>query len=228
MTGRIFQKRAFKIFIFLIVLTLGGFLFYKQTTMPKIPENFESQKFTTTKNEVLIGVISDTHIPERADSLPKEVFKIFQNVDLILHSGDIVNLQTLERLKKIAPTIAVEGNMDFPEVKEKLPKVIGLEVFSFRIAILHSPIPTWTLSHFNWLQEMAVKKLAKEQNFDILIFGHTHRPLLKELDVSGKGFLLLNPGSPTFPFFFEPSVAILKITKDSFKAEIIHLEKRIK
>ena len=196
--------------------------------MPKIPEKFKpveiSKEILKNKKEISIGVISDTHVPTRAETLPEKIENEFRNVDLILHAGDLVNLETLEKLKKIAPTIAVEGNMDFSEVKENLPEAIELQIFNFKIAILHSPIPSWTISHFNWLQQIAVKKLAKERDFDILIFGHTHRPLLKKLNVNGKKFLLLNPGSPTDPFFISPSVAILKITQNSFEAKIIYLK----
>jgi len=224
----LFRKRRFRVLLIVFFLiSIVIFLIYKNMTMPKIPERIEFlqiPKNTEEKEEILIGIISDTHIPTRTEVLPEEIAKLFQNVDLILHSGDIVNLETLERLKEIAPTIAVEGNMDFAEVKEKLPEAIGLQIFNFKIAVLHSPIPSWTLSHFNWLQEKFVKRLIKEKDFDILIFGHTHRTLLKELNINGKKFLLLNPGSPTDPFFTPPSVAILKITKDSFNAEVIYLK----
>ena len=223
MTGRIFQKGALKIFIFLIVLTLGGFLFYKQTTMPKILENFESHQWETAKEETLIGVISDTHIPGRAKTLPKEIREIFKGVDLIIHSGDIENLETLKELEKITQVFAVEGNMDPKETKEKLPERISVKIFNFKIGIVHSLFPFWLGSHFNWLQEKVAKKLAQNQDFDILIFGHTHRPFLKELNFEGKKVLLINPGSPTAPFFSQPSVAILKINPQNFEAKIIYL-----
>jgi len=44
---------------------------------------------------------------------------------------------------------------------------------------------------------------AKELEVDIMIFGHTHRPFLKEVG----GIVLLNPGSPTEPRFSPPSFA---------------------
>jgi putative phosphoesterase len=61
---------------------------------------------------MLIGVISDTHIPERANTIPEIVFEIFKEVDLILHAGDLVSLEVRDQLEKIAPTICVQGNMD--------------------------------------------------------------------------------------------------------------------
>lgn len=57
-----------------------------------------------------IGVISDTHIEEPEEDLPARVYEIFSGVDLILHAGDIYVPQVLDRLERIAPVTAVEGN----------------------------------------------------------------------------------------------------------------------
>ncbi|MEK6714475.1 MAG: metallophosphoesterase family protein, partial [Candidatus Omnitrophota bacterium] len=40
---------------------------------------------------MLIGVISDTHIPQSADEIPQSVFSIFKGVDLIIHAGDLTS-----------------------------------------------------------------------------------------------------------------------------------------
>ena len=58
-----------------------------------------------------IGVISDTHIPFTAEDLPEKVYEDFQNVDLILHAGDLAEESLLDKLNKVAKTIAVKGNM---------------------------------------------------------------------------------------------------------------------
>jgi len=223
MTGKVFQRKTVGIFIFLVLL-FSSLLVYKNITMPKI-QNFQIQQFETEKPEVLIGVISDTHIPSRAKILPKEIKDVLKGVDLIIHSGDVVNLETLKELEKIAPLFAVEGNMDFPETREKLPEILVLKIFNFKIGIMHSPFSFWFGSHFNWTQEKVAERLAKQENFDILIFGHTHRPYLKELNFGEKKILLINPGSPIFPFLSKASLAILKINKESFRGEIIYLKK---
>lgn len=75
-----------------------------------------------------IGVISDTHVPVRARALPGEVLRIFAGVDLILHAGDLVTLDVLDELRAIAPVFAVRGNVDHPEVQERLPAVLRIEV----------------------------------------------------------------------------------------------------
>jgi len=231
MARKFFQKITFGILVVFTVLTLGSFLIYKNTTMPEIPENFEIQQFETEKGELLIGIISDTHIPGRAEALPGEIEEIFKGVDLIIHAGDIENSETLKELEKMptvptqAPIFAVEGNIDSIEAKEKLPEGLLLKIYDWKIGIVHSPFPFWLGSHFNWTQEKVAKELVKEQNLDILIFGHTHVAFLKELNFEGKKVLLINPGSPTVPLFSKASICLLKITKDSLKGEIIFLEK---
>ncbi len=68
-----------------------------------------------------VGVISDTHVPAIARSLPAAVFEVFKGVDLILHAGDVVELSVLDELRTIAPVEAVAGNMDGSEVHLNLP-----------------------------------------------------------------------------------------------------------
>ncbi len=52
---------------------------------------------------MLIGVISDTHIPERALKIPEQVFKAFKDVELIFHAGDLVSIDVLHELENLAP-----------------------------------------------------------------------------------------------------------------------------
>ena len=61
---------------------------------------------------MLIGLISDTHIPDWARILPLNVLDAFANVDLILHAGDLTSLKAIEELEDLAPVMSVQGNMD--------------------------------------------------------------------------------------------------------------------
>ena len=58
---------------------------------------------------MLIGLISDTHIPDRARIIPQNVIDAFSDVDLILHAGDLTSLDVVEELEKIAPVMAVQS-----------------------------------------------------------------------------------------------------------------------
>ena len=59
-----------------------------------------------------IGVVADTHIPDRTRELPAEIFDHLHGVDMILHAGDVSRQIVLDRLATIAPVIAVQGNRD--------------------------------------------------------------------------------------------------------------------
>ncbi len=61
-----------------------------------------------------LGLISDTHIPDRAAELNPRVLQIFEEarVSQILHAGDIMNQTVLDELAQVAPVQAVCGNRD--------------------------------------------------------------------------------------------------------------------
>ena len=194
--------------------------------MLRIPEVFQEVELKIDKEEVLIGVISDTQITAKITDLPKEIENIFKNVNLIIHAGDVENPEFLKRLEKIAPVYAIKGNMDYGELQANLPAGILLKIYNWKIGVVHSPLSFWIGSHFNQVQEVVAEKLARKENFDILVFGHTHHPYLKEISGDKKKILLINPGSATLPFVFSDklSVGILRIKKDSFEGEIIPLK----
>jgi len=146
---------------------------------------------------VQIGIISDTHIPRRWDKIPDAVPKVFKDVDLILHAGDVGKLWVLDELGKIAPTIAVHGNDETDEARLSLPYQQLLIIGGIRILLCHSHIP-------DRVQELASRKddawtdklkrrakQAQAAGAGIYIFGHTHVPMVKQED----GVLLLNPGA---------------------------------
>ena len=85
---------------------------------------------------MLIGLISDTHIPDRRIKLPQKVLEIFEGVDLIIHAGDITTQEVLDSLNSIAPTMAVEGNNDRNSGID-LNAMETLEVDDLKIVIVH-------------------------------------------------------------------------------------------
>jgi len=161
-----------------------------------------------------VGLISDTHIPARADAMPKMVFKIFENADYIIHAGDLVKLSVLDELEQLAPVLAVHGNMDGPDVTGALPKLNSMKIFDWRIGVMHDPGVLFGMGK--------MRELTKQNGFNVFVYGHTHNPKIKW---EGKT-LYINPGSPTNPmasFIAKPSVAILKITKTTIIPEIVDI-----
>jgi len=135
-----------------------------------------------------IGVISDTHIPKAAKELPEAVCKEFQNVDMILHAGDLVEMSVFKQLCALAPTHAVCGNMDMFEVKASLPQKDTIKVSGFKIGLVHGYGAPGKI----------VETVSKEfSRVDVIVFGHSHVAFCQKQ----KKTLLFNPGSPTDKIF---------------------------
>ncbi len=79
-------------------------MFGGQALMGKVPADFKVSK--------TVGLISDTHVPKLAHTIPPRVFQIFEKVDYIIHAGDLVELAVIDELEQLAPVLAVHGNMD--------------------------------------------------------------------------------------------------------------------
>lgn len=160
---------------------------------------------------MLIGVISDTHIPERAVKIPEAVFEAFKDVEMILHAGDIVSTNVLQELENLAPTLCVQGNMD-RMYGLKLPKQEVIEVNGIQIGLNHGEV-------YPRGDTQQLKYIGMEMGVEVLITGHTHTSFIKELDK----MLLLNPGSPTVPRMSDPSIMLVDVQDNSLDARIIKI-----
>jgi putative phosphoesterase len=173
-----------------------------------------SREMANLKAFKTVGLIADTHVPARARCIPKMVFKIFENVDFIVHAGDLVRLSVIDELEQLAPVLAVHGNMDGPEVSGALPKINSLKIYGWKIGVMHDPNTLFGRGK--------MREIAKQNGFNVLVYVHTHNANLKW---EGKT-LYINPGSPTNPmasFINKPSVALLKVTKEAITPEIVHI-----
>lgn len=133
-----------------------------------------------------IGVISDTHMPRMAKKLPYELLKGLESVDLIIHAGDWSDWSVYERLTEIAPVEGVAGNADSKEIEERLGLRKLLQMEGCRIGVVHG--------HGNkGTTEKRALDSFEAYEVDCIIFGHSHIPLLKQVN----DVVLFNPGSPT-------------------------------
>lgn len=126
-----------------------------------------------------LGIISDTH-----GILRPEVFEVFKDVDQILHAGDVGPLDLLTELAAIAPVTAVYGNTDGMDVRAKLRRVAKVELDGFTIVVTHG-------DQFG----RGVKPAQLHEAFpeaDLIIYGHSHMPLLELADVV---VTVMNPGA---------------------------------
>jgi uncharacterized protein len=106
--------------------------------------------------------------------------------DVVVHAGDWTDVALLDQLEQRARRlVAVYGNNDHGELRERLPEVARAEIEGVRIALVHE-----TGDKKGREQRCA----ARFPDADLLIFGHSHIPW----DTTAPGGLrLLNPGSPT-------------------------------
>jgi putative phosphoesterase len=150
----------------------------------------------------LIGLISDTH-----GHIPTGVSEAFKNADLIIHAGDIGDEEVIDKLSKIAPVVAVRGNMDFGKWASQLPEKEVIEIGQIVLVVIH----------------MVNRLDAKphKTGFTAVISGHTHRPDIYEEN----GITFINPGSASYPKSGHPaSAGLIHIKGDRLGANIIHLK----
>ena len=132
-----------------------------------------------------IAIVSDTHMPRGARTIPPAALERPRAADAILHAGDLLDVPVLELLRGLGPPVhAVWGNVDTAAVRAQLPASLELELGGARIGMVHIPGPA---------RDRAQRLRAKFPGCDAVVFGHTHMPEHRELD----GFQIFNPGSPT-------------------------------
>ena len=181
-----------------------------------------------------VGVISDTHNPSVGAEPPPEVISAFNGVDAIIHAGDIYVPSCLDWLEEIAPVYAVEleAEAQFKEDVRVVERTRVLEFEGHTIGITHDllvPGMAQEVTEFSPLSkhfpEGADLSAALEKVFDanvgIVIFGHTHYPVVEEFH----GVLMVNPGSPSLPKQLRRlgQVAILELGPGRKSAEILDL-----
>jgi len=184
---------------------------------------------------ISIGVISDTHIPDRVKQISPQALEIFRTnkVGLIIHAGDICTPRIIEELQEIAPVEAVKGNRDVL-LWSKLPLVKELKIEEVKIAVTHGHFGligyfkekyNYFLkgpSKFSHLENLILKKFP---DADLIIYGHHHIPANKTFGHQ----VLFNPGSSCCPNEIyknlKPSIGLIHIDRKNINAEIKYLDR---
>ena len=145
-----------------------------------------------------VALIADTHIPTNLDRLPDTLLSQLAGVDAILHAGDIVSNDVLKTLAAIAPTTAVAGNMDPPEVARKLSDRELVQLDGRTIGLKHGHHPHRLQSHYigrpydSPEMEVFFQLMASQlPKAEIIVFGHFHRPVVTHWN----DILFINPGA---------------------------------
>jgi putative phosphoesterase len=149
-----------------------------------------------------IGVISDTH-----GLLRPQAEQRLAGVARIVHAGDIGSSNVIARLKRIAPVIAIRGNVDTGRWAEHYPETRMVTLGGRCLHILHD-IKTLQLDPVSC-------------GVDVVVCGHSHRPRIETV----RGVLYLNPGSAGPRRFNLPvTVATLDLTASALRPLIHQLD----
>ena len=174
-----------------------------------------------------LGVISDTHIPNRSRMVPPAVFEVFEGVDAILHAGDVNVRDALIELEAIAPVHGVLGNNDDWSLHGVLPERARLELGDgagndgTTGGSGTAPTVTIGMIHNSGATQGRRRRMAAAfPGCRVVVFGHSHQPVVED----DGSLLLLNPGSAVDPRRAKvPTVAILEIAGGEPKATLIEL-----
>jgi len=185
----------------------------------------EAEILYSKGGQLLIGLLSDTHISYPSQRLPHQIKDAFSGVDLILHAGDIWIPSVLDELESIAPVKAAWGDDDLEE------DLGGDNRMMMRHSLLLDGVTLW-LAHIK--PRYGLIDPNKESYFsrpsppstedppDVVVFGHTHVSTIEHY----KDVLLVNPGSLTFPKYETRlgTVALLTISAGEVEVRIVQLE----
>jgi len=180
-----------------------------------------------------IGVVGDTHIPDLSPLLPARIKEVFKGLDIILHVGDICELDILEEFQEMYTlTFAVWGDDDSDKVRRYLDEIRVVRFGARRLGMIHGHQfqnsrkgglggmfrRLGRKSSAGSLPEFLLEQFRGE-GVDALLFGHTHEPYME----THGGVLLFNPGAAVPTTEHRPSVGILNVEETSVTGKVVYL-----
>jgi putative phosphoesterase len=147
-----------------------------------------------------VGLIADTH-----DNMTKivEAVSLFKanGVELVIHAGDFIAPFSVRPFSELGcKLIGVFGNNDGERIGllkalegfgELYAKIASIEVDGRKIVVMHEP--------------EVVEALKASCVFDVIVYGHTHNPLMERYN----GCLVINPGEACGWLTGKATVAVL-------------------
>src|SRR5260370_1382647 len=148
----------------------------------------------------MVGLISDTH-----GLLRPEALRALDGSDLIIHAGDVGDVKILDELRRLAPVVAVRGNIDTGACAE-LPEAAVAQAGSSLIYVLHD------------IKALDLK--PKAAGMTMVVSGHSHRPSRQERD----GVIYCIPRTaPPRRFNLPVTIARADLTRSPWHVEFIEL-----
>ncbi|MBR5945096.1 MAG: metallophosphoesterase [Lachnospiraceae bacterium] len=128
-------------------------------------------------------VLSDTH---RQNENFFKVIEKEKDYDMIIHCGDVEGSELTFARAVNCRVEMVMGNNDF---FSSLPREREFYIGPYKVLVTHGH------DYYVSMGNEIIKAEARARGIDILMYGHTHRPLIE----NEGGLLTINPGSLTYP-----------------------------
>lgn len=166
----------------------------------QISQRLTARNRSEKRISLKILIVSDTH---RHEENLEIVLNNEKNIDLMIHLGDVEGSEDYIRAIAGCPCYMVAGNNDyFSTLNNEIKTTIG----DYNVLITHGHYYYVSLGYER------IETEAVAQGMDIVMFGHTHRPIVEKKD----NITLLNPGSISYPRQANgrPSYIIMTLDKD--------------
>lgn len=152
-------------------------------------------------------IVSDTHRKN------ENFFRVLneQKPDLVIHCGDAEGSEAELEAAADCPVRIVLGNNDF---FSRLPRELTLAVGPYKVWVVHGH------NYYVSMGNERIKREASDRGFDVVVYGHTHRPVVdEEGDV-----IAVNPGSLSYPRQegHRPSYAVMELDEHDVARFTIH------
>jgi hypothetical protein len=160
-----------------------------------------------------IGIFADTHDHLANIRLAVERFNA-ERVDLVLFAGDLVSTIAVPPLRKLAaPLVACFGDNE----GNRIGLLAGFQLVG---TLAEPPVRLTTQEGTRFvLCHMKRQLRGLEGDYDVAVFGHTHKPRIERDDA---GRLLINPGETSGWTFGRPTIALYDT--EARKADVIELK----
>lgn len=141
-----------------------------------------------------IGIISDTH-----GTFDDKVRNFLKDCDIIIHAGDIGNIDIADNIASYKELVAVYGNIDDYIVRSVYPEFASLEIENVSILVTH-------IGGYPQHYASGVEKIIAEKRPKLFISGHSH--ILKVINDLNYNLLHINPGAAGFNGFHYVRTAV--------------------
>lgn len=155
-------------------------------------------------------IISDTH---RQNENFLKVIEQVGKIDLLIHLGDVEGSEYVIENAVRCPVHMISGNNDF---FSDLPSEKLITIGKYKVLLTHGH------RYYIGMGNEMLKREAIAQGADIVMYGHTHKPLIEQDGM----ITAINPGSLSYPRQENrrPSYALMTTdTKGDASFEICYL-----